>query len=116
MSETAYYRRAFEDARFRHEQLDELRSFKKVEIGMLVAAGVAFILHTLYFGLREQKWDGGWGWLFILLFSAVNYVACVTRLGALEAIEEKMEVNSKSTGSAQPSNSRVSSIDANATS
>jgi hypothetical protein len=111
MKAAVYYRRAFDDARFRREQLDELRYFKKVEIGMLIVAGAGFVLHTLYFGLAEQKWDTGGWWLVMFLLSGASYVACATSLAALEAIDETMEAIARAGSPAQPSISSVSPLD-----
>jgi hypothetical protein len=102
VKETEYYRRAFEDGAFRRAQLDDLKYFKEVDVGLLVVAGFGFVAHTLYFGFVEKTWDSGWGWLVILAISAAGSFAHSTRIGALEAIEEKCAANKSANPSCEP--------------
>jgi len=88
MKESEFYLRAFRDAAFRHEKLGDLRYAKMVIVGLLwfsASVGAAF---WLYAGLREGRWDAGFGFLVPLTLCGGNYSTCVTRIAALEAIED----------------------------
>jgi hypothetical protein len=89
MKEAEFYKSAFEDAAFRRTKLDELRYFRKVEVGMLVFAGVGFAAHTLYAGLTDGGWNSGIVWLAVLAITGGAHAVCSTRIAALQAIEER---------------------------
>lgn len=87
MKASEFYRRASEDAAFRHATLEDLRYLKTVGEGLLwlcVVLGAAF---SLYAGFSEGKWDAGSGMLFAAALTACTYSTCLNQIAALEAFE-----------------------------
>jgi hypothetical protein len=88
MKESEFYERAFRDADFRHEKLEELRYSKKVGVVLLwfiAGAGVAFLSYAIW----RKGWDADFGWLAPAALCVGSYSTVVTRVAALEAIEKE---------------------------
>jgi hypothetical protein len=83
-----FFGRAFQDATYRREKLDELRDYKKVCIGGLCVSGVAGVVATVFTGISGERWDAHiFQWLMPVVICAWSYSTCVTRIAALETFE-----------------------------
>ena len=112
MKNSTFYQAAFEDTGFRRQQIEDLRYFKKVEVGFLAMSLMGFAIHTIYFGVNEGRWDTGGTWLLIASVSCLGYCVTAERLTALRAIDANAEPVDTANGLTQPAISNgASSLD-----
>jgi hypothetical protein len=83
-----FFGRAYQDATYRREKLEELRYFKKVCIGGFCVSGVAGVVVTVATSVSGERWDAHvFQWLMPVVICAWSYSTCVTRIAALETFE-----------------------------
>jgi hypothetical protein len=83
-----FFGRAFEDATYRREKLEQLRYFKKVCIGGICVSAVAGVVVTVSTSVSGERWDARiFQWLMPVVICAWSYSTCVTRIAALETFE-----------------------------
>jgi hypothetical protein len=87
MNIALFYERAFEDAAFRREKLEEMRFLKIFSAGgFWISFALGFGL-WLYSGISEGMWNAHLTPLSTTLLSAAVYSNCVNRIAALRAFE-----------------------------
>jgi len=98
MKTSEFYKRAFHDAVFRRAKLEDLRYVKVVGAGLLWFCGGLGAAYSLYAGLREGRWDAGFGLFLVAALSASTYSTCANQIAALEAFEGEPNQPSEPTG------------------
>lgn len=89
MKPSVFFARAFDDAAFRQAQLNDLRYYQNVGIGLATVCSLLGIAATVYGGLSEGKWEAGVSLLGVALFTVANYATTATTIAALEAIDTR---------------------------
>ncbi|MFA5264988.1 MAG: hypothetical protein WC378_14285 [Opitutaceae bacterium] len=90
MKISEFFERAFKDATYRREKLEELRYFKKVCIAVFCIITAAAVFVTVYTSLNGERWNAYiYRWLVFIVLCGWSYSTCVTRIAALKAIEKE---------------------------
>ena len=88
--EIAFYQRAFEDAGFRRQEIDNLRHMKHGMLAVSICCGVLVLVAALCIGVSSGSWlETLMPSCLPLVFVASVWENHSTRLAALEAIDEK---------------------------
>ena len=89
MTEVEFYSKAQIDPAFRQQKVVETIYQRKIALSFAIVSIAGWIVYAAYFGIAEGRWPADGGVILMLVLCASLHGQARTRLGALQAIEQK---------------------------